>query len=70
VSTWRYFAGRLPARATGHHEKEERRRTDLATVGKTRNMKGDAPLDAARNFSSIAGKTTQTLCVFRAAGAA
>ena len=39
-------------------------------AGKTRNMKGDAPLDAARNFSSIAGKTTQTLCVFRAAGAA
>jgi hypothetical protein len=70
VSTWRYFAGRLPPRATGHHKKEERRRTDLATAGKTRNMKGDAPLAAARISSSIAGETTETLLVLRAAGAA
>ena len=70
VSTWRYFAGRLPLRATGHHRKEERRRTDLANAGKTHNMKGDAPLDAARISSSIADNTTQTLLVFRAAGAA
>jgi len=70
VSTWRYFAGRSPPRATGHHKKEERSRTDLATAGKTRNMKGNAPLDAARNSSSLAGQTTQTVVVFRAAGAA
>jgi len=52
----------------GRHKKEERRRTDLATAGTTRPKKSDAPLDAARNSSSIAGKTTQALSVFRAAG--
>ena len=50
--------------------KEELRRTDLATAGDSRGMKDDAPLDAARHSSSIAGKTTQSLLVFRAAGAA
>ena len=70
VSTWRYFASRLPPQATGHHKKEERRRTDLASAGKTHNLKGDAPLDAARISSSITGNTTQILFVFRAAGAA
>jgi len=33
-------------------------------------MKGDAPLAAARISSSIAGETTETLLVLRAAGAA
>jgi hypothetical protein len=54
----------------GREEKEDRGRTDLAIPGTTRHNESDAPLDAARNSSSITGKTSQTLVVFRAAGAA
>ena len=56
VSTRRYLAGQLPPQATSHHKKEECWQTDLAMAGKTLSMKGDAPLDAARDPSFISGK--------------
>jgi hypothetical protein len=68
--THRYRSGRPRHRAIDHYQKEQRRRTDLAAAGKTRDVKGDAPLDAARDTSSIAGKTTQANFDSRAAGAA
>jgi hypothetical protein len=39
-------------------------------AGTACHKRSDAPLDAERNPSSITGKTTQDVVVYRAAGAA